>query len=614
MTTAAKPRRSRRTNTDVVVVGADGLPEPTGEIPEWLREARAKRAASDRFAVLRLDQIDESPLNPRKHFNEQSLAEMEASIRAHGVITPVLVRPRGDRYELAAGHRRRRGALRAGNVEIQAIVRDMTDDEFLEILFVENLQREDVSPLDEADAFRALLDRGTYDVHAIAVRIGKDERYVQSRLKLLELSPASREALRRDYVGLGHATELGKLQHADQDAVLEELFNLSPKKLIAVSVAASSVPVDDELVADAGDDSVAYDDEDDLDLDGEYDEETEDNDFREQPLGGQSANAQEIRERNRFRANDYKSTERPSVNELKRHLVSMYRELSRVPWDLADADLLPLAGSCTACPKRSGITPALFDELDAGKDVCLDRVCYKAKQAAHIDRFVQLQRSESVDVVKISEAHSGKKPRGALRPHEYKVVAEGTRGAQLAVVVDGAEAGTSQWVKVTKKEKDSDSTKSAPIDYEAQRKAREAKVAELQPARTAAVNAVLAKVDGRLFARPQQLRAILSRLVDAYKISRLAPGHIEIKGSLDAYIGNATLDQLAKLLVLHAMGEEVKLKEYTLDHRPAVLNHFATLFRANLQVAKRQAKAAPRAPKKAAKTAAKKTARKKAKR
>jgi len=102
------------------------------------------------YQVVPLADLHESKRNPRKHFNAEALAELAASIAAKGVLTPLLVRPNAAGYEIAAGHRRYRAAKAAGVDQVPAIVREMTDTEFLEILTIENLQREDVHPLEEA--------------------------------------------------------------------------------------------------------------------------------------------------------------------------------------------------------------------------------------------------------------------------------------------------------------------------------------------------------------------------------------------------------------------------------------------------------------------------------
>lgn len=180
------------------------------------------------FGYYPLAMFVESPLNPRKHFDPVKLAELTESVRASGVLTPAVARPvKGGKHELAAGHRRLRAAKAAGLAEIPAIVREMTDAEFLEILSVENLQRDDVHPLEEAQGYKSLLTIDGYDVPKIAKRVGKSESYVYDRIKLLQLiKPAQKLFLDQAFTA-GHAILIARLSKADQ----ERLVNLDNGEL-----------------------------------------------------------------------------------------------------------------------------------------------------------------------------------------------------------------------------------------------------------------------------------------------------------------------------------------------------------------------------------------------
>lgn len=161
---------------------------------------------------LPLDRITESPLNPRKTFDAATITQLAESLTSHGQLTPVIVRPaKGNRYELAAGHRRFRAAQQAGLAALDAIVRPMDDTALLEVLTIENLQREDVHPLEEAAGFAALLKQAKgYDVAKIAARIGKSTRYVYDRLHLLQLIPEAQAYYRAGHLTLGHAVLLAR--------------------------------------------------------------------------------------------------------------------------------------------------------------------------------------------------------------------------------------------------------------------------------------------------------------------------------------------------------------------------------------------------------------------
>lgn len=168
------------------------------------------------YQVLPLGELHESKQNPRRHFNADALAELAASIRTKGVLTPLLVRPNAAGYEIAAGHRRYRAAKLAGVDAVPIIVQELTDVEFLEILTIENLQREDVHPLEEAAGYQQLLDKGGYDVARIAERVGKSIKYVYDRMKLLSLTKDAQQLFLEDKITAGHAILLARLKPEDQ--------------------------------------------------------------------------------------------------------------------------------------------------------------------------------------------------------------------------------------------------------------------------------------------------------------------------------------------------------------------------------------------------------------
>jgi ParB family chromosome partitioning protein len=174
-----------------------------------------------RFEILPLVRLHESPLNPRKHFDEKKLDELTASVKAKGVQTPLIVRPNANGFEIAAGHRRYRAAKAAKLAAVPVFIKPMTDEEFLELLNFENLLREDVHPLEEADGYRTLMEKSGYDVPAIAAKIGKSVAYVYARLKLADLVAPGRKAFLADEITAGHAILLARLQPKDQAAALK---------------------------------------------------------------------------------------------------------------------------------------------------------------------------------------------------------------------------------------------------------------------------------------------------------------------------------------------------------------------------------------------------------
>ena len=151
-----------------------------------------------------------NPAQPRLSYEEDSLAELAESIRDHGVLQAILVRPAGSQFELIAGERRWRAARLAGLQTVPAVVLDYDEETALEVSIIENLQREDVSPLEEAAMYRKMLVLG-YSVRQLAAKIAKDKGYVENRLRLADAPPEVRElvAARRDTIS--HAYELMKV-------------------------------------------------------------------------------------------------------------------------------------------------------------------------------------------------------------------------------------------------------------------------------------------------------------------------------------------------------------------------------------------------------------------
>jgi ParB family chromosome partitioning protein len=173
-----------------------------------LIESRATHAQMREIPV---DKILPNPAQPRHSYEEDSLTELADSIREHGVLQPILVRPTGPKYELIAGERRWRASRLAERETIPAIVAEFDDQTALEVSIIENLQREDVSLLEEAAMFRKMTDIFGYSVRQLAQKVGKDKGYIENRLRLAEAPPDIRElvSLRRDT--LSHAYELLKI-------------------------------------------------------------------------------------------------------------------------------------------------------------------------------------------------------------------------------------------------------------------------------------------------------------------------------------------------------------------------------------------------------------------
>ena len=276
------------------------------------------------FATLPLHLLISSPTNPRKTFDAAKLAELTASIQASGVHQPILVRPLpGSRmaetfdtgqpgmprptHEIVAGERRYRASVNADGVTtIPAMIRELTDDEVLEIQLVENLQRADLSELEEAEGYELLMQHTRITADALGDKIGKSRSYVYSRLKLLDLCQECKQALRTGQIDASRAILLARIP-------------------------------DGQLQIKA----LKY-------------------------------------------ATEAHSGEVPSVRLLQVWLrQNVMLQLDRAPFQITAANLLPLAGSCKACPKRTGAAPDIFSDVD-GADICTDPPCYNQKCEAHL--------------------------------------------------------------------------------------------------------------------------------------------------------------------------------------------------------------------------------------
>jgi ParB family transcriptional regulator, chromosome partitioning protein len=162
---------------------------------------------------IQIADIEPNPFQPRTRFDHDAIAELAASIRATGVLQPVLVRRKQDgSYQLVAGERRLRAAGVAGLVEIPAIVRDVDDRQMMELALIENVQRENLNPMDEAHAYQALVEKLGLTHDQISERVGKQRTTISNSLRLLALPPEVREMVSRETLSAGHARALLALE------------------------------------------------------------------------------------------------------------------------------------------------------------------------------------------------------------------------------------------------------------------------------------------------------------------------------------------------------------------------------------------------------------------
>ncbi|OLC30391.1 MAG: hypothetical protein AUG08_13195 [Acidobacteria bacterium 13_1_20CM_2_55_15] len=175
---------------------------------------------SDQLRDIDIDRILPNSQQPRKNFDEEALNELADSIREHGVIQPIVVRPLEDGFfELVAGERRWRAAQRAGLFRIPAVIRQATEHAALEIALIENLQREDLNPIEEAEAYERLITEFGMTQEEVARRVGKNRTTVANMLRLLRLPPEVQQWLRENRLTTGHAKAL--LSLSDLSAMVD---------------------------------------------------------------------------------------------------------------------------------------------------------------------------------------------------------------------------------------------------------------------------------------------------------------------------------------------------------------------------------------------------------
>lgn len=314
------------------------------EAHDTATQALPTPGAGPQMRMVEVALIEESLSNPRKHFDQAKLAELAESIKATGVHQPILLRPLpGTRladtfgfrrqgaplpaYELVAGARRLRACRLAKVAEVPAMIRELTDEQALEIQVIENLQREDVTALEEAEGYEALMKHGHADADQVAAKIGKSRSYVYARLKLLDLCQQAREALREGKIDFSRGLLIARI-----------------------------------------------------------------------PDEGLQIKALQFCTRTDWQG------DAPGYRECASHVQSEYMlRLDKARFPIADASLVPAAGSCAECPKRTGANPDLFKDVDSA-DVCTDPQCYRAKEDAHTALMVAEAQAKGQTVIAGPEA------------------------------------------------------------------------------------------------------------------------------------------------------------------------------------------------------------------
>lgn len=288
--------------------------------------------------------IQPCPFNPRRTLDPLKQRDLEESIRQFGIQTPLLGRPTADGsgVELVAGFRRycAAGVLRLETVP--CIVRPMTDAEARELALVDNLQREDVPALEEADAYEALRQQ-MGGVQAVARRVGKPVDHVAKRLRLVTLGTHTRRALAERLITIDHALLLARLGTEEEDAALKWCLD---------NQAGSKTTVEKVVEACVG-------------------------------------------RRDRARDPWHGYSEPKTVLQLKARIEQTSgRKLSRAPWSLDDAHLVPGVGTCAGCPSNTAANDLLFGDLNIAEATCSDGICFEAKRAQFVHLAVSAAGGE----------------------------------------------------------------------------------------------------------------------------------------------------------------------------------------------------------------------------
>lgn len=193
-----------------------GLSALLGEPPAALGEGSG--AGRDGVKLIDIAAVRPNPAQPRRNFDEQSLIELAESIARSGLLQPILVRPVGDGYEIVAGERRWRAAQRARLHQIPALIRDFDSGQSAEVALIENIQREDLNAIEEAQGYRQLITRFGHSQEQVAALVHKSRSHVANLLRLLDLPEFVRNALLRGDISMGHARAIATSPDAEQIA------------------------------------------------------------------------------------------------------------------------------------------------------------------------------------------------------------------------------------------------------------------------------------------------------------------------------------------------------------------------------------------------------------
>lgn len=204
--------------------GLDSLiPNAIGESKKKNVEKEAEiEKENNAETLVKITKVEPNREQPRKNFNEDALQELADSIKEHGILQPILVKDRKDHYEIIAGERRWRAAKLAGLKEVPVIIRDLSDQEIVEIALIENIQREDLNPIEEAQAYKKLLTEFNLKQDEVAERVSKSRTAVTNSMRLLKLCDEVQQMVIDDMISTGHARAILSIEDPEEQYTLAQ--------------------------------------------------------------------------------------------------------------------------------------------------------------------------------------------------------------------------------------------------------------------------------------------------------------------------------------------------------------------------------------------------------
>ena len=197
------------------------IPNIVGETKDK-NDTKAATGEKGPETIVKITKVEPNREQPRKHFDEDALQELADSIKQFGLLQPILVQDRKDYYEIIAGERRWRAAKLAGLKEVPVIIRNYTEQEIVEISLIENIQREDLNPIEEAQAYKKLLTEFNLKQDEVAERVSKSRAAVTNSIRLLKLSDKVQQMVIDDMISTGHARALLAVEDADEQYTLAQ--------------------------------------------------------------------------------------------------------------------------------------------------------------------------------------------------------------------------------------------------------------------------------------------------------------------------------------------------------------------------------------------------------